>query len=850
MKKIQALLYVLILSLSTNVVEAQYYSVNIDPKTVAAMTAAYAAEETAEIFHNEHINDILKHYNAAEVASAGIFSSKYLDRKAMTELGIWSSSTENYYYRRIYSLVSSRIMPKIWTVSKMMLHNPQNAIYWGPYIMKVCNDTKSLCMQFESIVTNSRLSFSDIAFLEVSSQVADIMNTSELSDTDFRTIFENLSNISDNFTIDNLKEDLGNLYSKGVGLASAGISNTSSQILQSSLFSELFEGKLGSVITIADNYSELFNSTQNNLGGTLLEMIGGQEGFSNLFDLSDYRLTSWINDYAYEGLGQFYTQRWYIKNNSTNNELFYSYSPPSSNSAILKGSHWLRLETLDNYYQPTGTEIEMIRANSEHLSGWSQSRIDEMNRMNDGYSYSINYRLMSFDMTNLNDIQGKAYAYEISVYRKLVEPEVFYEDVFDSYSMDLETFMAQMEARLSELNENEEGIKYVLESDQKNYYQTANARKLRGIETVTISIVCTDEATLGEGIKQYKCDECGSSLTSHTKTCSMLTSVISSPTDFTELEARANELNIETERIKTIIQSLETDNAGLIKQISESSIEDAVILRQRYNANQEKINNLESELHEYQYELREINAAIEDAKDGESIPTDDYERIPSIMQQLQNAYSLSWTDEGHWSGYTFIRTASIPDIRGVITFSASLSIARKPKHFMGIKIHRAIVQIDWKLSTSYSDSQVVDVVTLDSGMSEEDKESLVNSHISDVAKNFPSCVISTEYADSEAPSEEETEDTYHLLWSSDRLEIAREVDTRLTKIYTDLISLEKMMSYKRDIIDVLKDIAPDVNDDEGRRLTLIEECHKRWMRLAAKSLHSEHYDGRFEDEEY
>ena len=42
------------------------------------------------------------------------------------------------------------------------LHSPQTAIYWGSYLMKVCDDTKSLCMQFESVVTNSTLTFSDI----------------------------------------------------------------------------------------------------------------------------------------------------------------------------------------------------------------------------------------------------------------------------------------------------------------------------------------------------------------------------------------------------------------------------------------------------------------------------------------------------------------------------------------------------------------------------------------------------------------------------------------------------------------------------------------------------------------
>ena len=73
---------------------------------------------------------------------------------------------------------------------------------------------------------------------------------------------------------------------------------------------------------------------------------------------------------------------------------------------------------------------------------------------------------------------------------------------------------------------------------------------------------------------------------------------------------------------------------------------------------------------------------------------------------------------------------------------------------------------------------------------------------------------------------------YHLLWSSDRLEIAREVDSRLTKIYADLVSLEKMMHYRRSIIDVLKDVLTPVDDDQGRRLSLVEECHDRWMENA------------------
>lgn len=141
-------------------VHAQYYSVNYDTRTVAAMVAAFGTEAVAEGYYREQVDDILKHYTAAEVATAGIFAAKFLEHKALSDLGIWNSRTENYYYRRIYRMVAEKIMPKIWVVAKQMLHSPQTAVYWGSYLMKICDDTKSLCMQFESVVTNSTLTFS------------------------------------------------------------------------------------------------------------------------------------------------------------------------------------------------------------------------------------------------------------------------------------------------------------------------------------------------------------------------------------------------------------------------------------------------------------------------------------------------------------------------------------------------------------------------------------------------------------------------------------------------------------------------------------------------------------------
>ena len=199
--------------------------------------------------------------------------------------------------------------------------------------------------------------------------------------------------------------------------------------------------------------------------------------------------------------------------------------------------------------------------------------------------------------------------------------------------------------------------------------------------------------------------------------------------------------------------------------------------------------------------------------------------------------------DGWWSGYSYLREATAPNIDGIITFKATLSIARKPKYFLGIKIHRAILRISWELTAEYSDTEVVDIIELDPSMDEAEKAALVNDRLSEIAQQYPSCEITTEYVKSEPVEEDTSTDTYHLLWASDRLEIARQVEARLTNIYADLVALEKMMNYKLGIIDVLKDIAPFVNDERGRRLPLVEECRRRWLRGAANSLHSVDYNG-------
>lgn len=827
-----ALIIMTIATIFAQQVHAQYYSVNFDAKTVAAMVAAYGTGTVAEAYYDEQVQNILKHYKASEVATAGIFASKFLERKALTDLGIWSSATENYYYRRIYHLVAHKIIPKTWIVAKLMLRSPQTALHWCSYLMKVCDDTKSLCMQFESVVTNSTLSFSDIAFLEINEEIASILKLSEIGNVDWQRLFDDISKVPGNFTKENLKADLDKLYRMGAGLATSGITNIGNALLQQNSFHELMNGKVSKVIDIYEHYNGLFEQLENNAGQTILGIVGGEENVAGLFKFSDYNLTSWITDYLDETAGNYYTQRWYIARRDRGSVSLCDYYPPTDDKSILEGGEWTRFKTSDPNFYPNASQKEQALSNSERYSGWSRNRVQQLNNANDGFSYTINYYQNSYIIKKGKKQTKKAYAYEIHVTKSWNNEEIVYEDVFDSYSMDLNTFKAQLNAHLSEFNDNEDGYVYYIASDSRNYYQATNEEKLKGCETVTISVTCSDGATLGQGTTQYKCRKCGSTLNAHSKKCAMKTTAESEELDLSELDAMQREADNKVYALQSQISALEKENESLIKQIANASVEDAVPLRQKYNENKAEIDRLKPELAAWQQKQKEIAQAKEEAKSDNDVQTDDYYRIPAIMQDCKTAYNITWQDNGSWNGYTYVRKGTIPNINGIITFKATLKIARKPKYFLGIKIHRAILQISWDLTTEYSDTHVVEVITLDPDMSDKEKTKLVNDRIAEIAKAYPKCKITTEYARTAPQEDTKTNDVYHLLWSSDRLEIAREVDSRLTKIYADLVSLEKMMHYRRSIIDVLKDVLPPVDDDQGRRLSLVEECHDRWMENA------------------
>ena len=87
------------------------------------------------------------------------------------------------------------------------------------------------------------------------------------------------------------------------------------------------------------------------------------------------------------------------------------------------------------------------------------------------------------------------------------------------------------------------------------------------------------------------------------------------------------------------------------------------------------------------------------------------------MKSLESAFGLTWKGDGQWdtsdgSCYRYTRKANYRNL-GELTFKAELTLYSGPKHFIGIRIHRAKLNIDWKLTNENPHSDIVEVLQLD-----------------------------------------------------------------------------------------------------------------------------------------
>lgn len=844
---IRSLSIALLVCLGLDCQASVYYSVNFDRKTEAAMASTYALEVAAEAMNNESVQKILDHYTSAEVATAGIFASKWFDRKALTNVGPFGTAEENYYYARIRRLVVDCIRPKLWSVGSLMVRHPDKALYWGPYLYKTCNEVVQLCMQFETIVTNGRLTFQDIAaqgaFLVIGDDLKAIFDLAKLGEVDWSAVWDHLVDFGNGLTKEDLKDDLDNLLSAGTAIAGAGAAVLDSTWTQASKIGTVFKQKPREIIQLYYEFRDLYDTFSDPDAVKDLVMARllstDSTGVARLFTADGYHVTSYVSDYIKEMQGQYYTQRWYIYWRDSGSELLCDYTPPTDDNSVLNGPEWYRVSTSDENYVATAADREAALSNSESYAGWSRTRCEQLHQADPKYYYNFYPSMWSSRIYKQKSgrTTAFAYAYSIKVYKEWNSYEEVYEEVFDSQTMDLNAFRKMMEAKQLEYNSREEDNAvpktYYIGMDTKRYYQAADEKKLNGCVSVSFTLNCHDGAKLGEGNFQWK--ENGDQyhcLNEDSKRFAMESTLSGGP-DTGGIDAEISTWAAKVNDLQNQINALEARNRELLAQISKVSVEEAAPLREQYNANMSQINSLRSQLTTALAELNRLQQGKSDMLADYYDEEDGAYRIPALMHDLEGAYGIEWSDGGSWSGYTFTRKGYVRGMNGSVTLTCDLKKVRGESwliNFWGIRIlriHRAILGVEWKLTAEYSSSDVVDIMELDPGLSDREKTDAVNRRMQEILAEYPSCSVDVDYAYSAPPGADDDQDSYHLLWVSDRLRIARQVDYRLSRIYAELLLLEKFMYSRQSLLDYLKaQVFSGLGD--GVRNKVYRKSFRRW----------------------
>lgn len=853
------IIVLILMSAVIQTVSAGWHNINVDFTTITAMGTAYGVEGAEEGNTATALDSIFQHYKSGSIAMAGIFVSKKNDRDAMRNPGLFASE-ENYYYKRIYSLVKDGIMPKFITVAAQFLKYPENALYWGPYLLKTTSNVENLCKEFELVATNGKLSFKDIKFLVISDDLKKLFDLAQLGNVDWKALLDKLGDFGKDLSKDDLKKDMKHF---GDVIASAGQQTVDANLEKASKIGNIFHSSTDSIWMMYDKFRETYKQVKNGakVKDLLMQVIVTPDaaGVARLFKIDDYNLTGYITNYLKELKGQYYTQRWYIYTEDSGTKVICTYKPDSYEDR--NDSRWNTawnhyISPKDNEYchSLTTAEKNEIKNKANSLSGWNQEKVNVYNQNNPGHTCSITYTLNHEDRResykhgwgSTHHKRHCFYSYSVKVVDSWYIKQEIYEETFDSQSMDKETFEAKLKARLKSYNDNLDpndenyGMVYKLGSDAPRFYTMADEKKLEGCNTVSFVANCSGGANLGEGSFNWKENSKSQkgSLTEQSKQFAMANNPDqSSDGGDKELLQQKQQYTNEVNSLKKQISANDKKQQDLIDRIRAAKQANNYPLANRLQKEYDSLDatnaQLQNQLSVAQNNLNQTNQALTEYYNDMSDNLDGAYRIPSNMRELQAMYKLQWQDEGEWvngSGeYTFVRHAYCPSAKANVTYTAVLKLVRKPKYFLGIRIHRPILSVDFTLSGNSSAENVVEVMKLDMKKTEKERTEEVNKRLKELMKDMPDCSISIryEYSNKVDTSDDESDNSIHLLWASDRLDIARDVEYQLTEIYAQLVFLEHVMQARQSLLDFLKHQILDVVTRSGRG-TIAEYCLQRW----------------------
>lgn len=839
-------------------------SVNIDKVTAAAMSAAYETQALEEGNTASNINRILDHYHSAGLASAGIFQSMKKLRDARCNPGLFASE-ENYYYQRIFRLVKDGIMPKFITVAGKMLKQPDNAIHWGPYLLKTTTNVENLCKQFEVVVTNGRRSFKDIRFLVLNEDLQKIFDLTQLGEVDWKSLLGKLGEFGTGITQEEIAEDYKNL---GSIIAQAGKAAYDSNLESASKIGRIFKAKPKEIANLYESFKDHYESFKDasNIKELLFAVVGegNEDAVDKLFQTSDYNLTGYISSYIKELQGQYYTQRWYIFKHDSGTEVKCEYDPSGYEGygdvrwkeawhVHASGKKRESYAKIPCYKTLTPNEDNEVKDKLFQLTEWNAEKCQEYNQTHPGHQCTILYtrkhedRKRHYEGGLLSHSYDERYcfnSYKVKVTDIWDIREVIYEETFDSQTMDKTTFIQKMKARLNGLiDENEKfladhpTISIEMSSDSPRYYTMADEKKMEGCNSVSFIAQCDDGATFGEGSFNWKENGSQGNKLEWPKSKDFAMSNSPMADDGSKpLLQKQKEFSDEVNALKSEIKGNDNKMRNLITRINQAKMNKNIPLVDKlqgeYDALSDENAHLKEQLREAEGKLSQADDALDEYYQDMSDNLDGPYRIPSNMASLASMYQIQWLDEGEWvqgsNAYVFVRHGYCADARTNVTYTASLKLSRKPTYALGVRIHRAVLSVDFKLTSSSSSENVIEVMKLNMNQTEKLRAEEVNMRLKQWLEDLPNCSVTVKYHyASNQNDEDDDEDGIHLLFAADRLQVARYVEQELTKIFAQLVLIEKVMTQRECILDFLRRQIFDVVSRSGRN-GIAEYALRRW----------------------
>ncbi len=385
---------------------------------------------------------------------------------------------------------------------------------------------------------------------------------------------------------------------------------------------------------------------------------------------------------------------------------------------------------------------------------------------------------------------------------------VLYEEWFDSYTMDRETFEQRMNGKLKEYQADDPvmGPFAQLKQDQRSEYRQTEELHTKGVSQAIYTVECDDGGTMVEGSYSFKVNPRHHPLDENSKKYAMETSVDPNDLGASSLQYIDDKVSYWTgvyNQYDADYSALDSKIGDLYTLFGEGQMtydgQDIKSVINTLTDQRTRVGNLRSNASDSLSVWSSAQQQIMDdlADDG------DIERIPHIMNQLQGFFNLRWEDAGHWEGYTWIRKAWLPSAQQHVTLKIELVAESQERYLLGfitfIRIARSVIRQEFKLIYDGSSENVVEYLDLDPTASETETRRIIHEHLTNWQGQYPDCTVSVETRVTPAVTDSIDDHKVHMLWPSDRLRVARSITGRLEMIYARLQVMERTLLYTKSL---------------------------------------------------